>query len=320
MEISNVVKYRNYLKDADLRSQFTVFSFPEWLDAEYGEGNWDVIIIESNNILLASFPFQRPHGIFKKSGMPLLAQTLGPWINKEELEKSKSEISRYYNLITELISELPKSHYFLQQLSPQLANHLPFYWAGYKQTTLYTYRLNFDGTFKGFCRNVKSKKLREFRKSSEDLELVINPNTEMVYTEYRNYLESSGKIIQYSKRYFINLIEMSLNHNFGLLLGAKHSSGSFAAFLWVAFDTTTAYHMITPINPKLKRTKALNYLIFQAIQHIPNTIKCYDFEGSMDQRIEKSFREFGALPIPYLRVRKTGPRWLSSLIEILKPL
>lgn len=320
METSRVIRYKNYLNNPDYRQLFNVFSYPEWLDVEYGSGCWDVVLIEEKDTLVASFPYQVPQGLIGKSSMPLLAQTLGPWLNPKKLAAVKNKTSYYYELLEILIKGLPKANYFLQQFSPEIGNHLPFYWAGWKQTTLYTYRVHFSGGYENFISSVSSKKVREFNRANKDLILDHNPNVDFVYDEYKNYLQSRGDSIQYSKEYFTKIVTKSIESRFGALYGAKTREGEYAAFLWIVYDHNVAYHMITPINPKFRKIKALNFLIFSAVKRLPKSVHIYDFEGSMIPNIEKSFREFGAIPTNYFRVRRVDSFLLRMVFNVLKPL
>ena len=45
-------------------------------------------------------------------------------------------------------------------------------------------------------------------------------------------------------------------------------------------------------------------LIWHGIEEAIQLGLVYDFEGSVIQRIAKSFREFGGVPKPYFRIRK----------------
>ena len=58
-----------------------IFSQAWWLDAVCGETNWDVILIEERNQIVAAMPFYRPlkHVI----SMPSYTQTMGPLLFQE---------------------------------------------------------------------------------------------------------------------------------------------------------------------------------------------------------------------------------------------
>lgn len=308
MEV-NKQKYRTF---SATESTIPVFSKGWWLDAELGTENWDVItIVESGNII-ASLPYQIPKGIIKKSGMPLLGQTLGPWISQKYIERSKYQISTEFQLIECLFRKLPYFDYFIQQLHWTRKNHLPLYWMGYKQETVYTHIIKDISNIEYVITNFHTNKKRHLKQALKKYSLAdIGP--EKFYDHYENFLQQKGKKIQYSWGHFMRVYSAAMDNKSGKIFCAIDSQNSICSCLFVVWDPESAYHLITPINPQIKQNSSLTFLIVEAIKYLQNKTLRYDFEGSMIQPIEKSFREYGGELIPYHRVKKTNNVLLKCL-------
>lgn len=64
------------------------------------------------------------------------------------------------------------------------------------------------------------------------------------------------------------------------------------------------YHLLGGTMPGYGRLETYNALTWEGIKLAHEMGLAYDFEGSMIERISKSFREFGGVPELYFRVRK----------------
>jgi hypothetical protein len=142
-----------------------LFSRAWWLDTLAGSGHWEVVLVESGGQIVASMPYmirRRLGRVFL--GHPPLTQTLGPWI-RDTSGKQASRLARQKDLMQQLIAGLPKYHHYNGNWHHSQANWLPFYWAGFSQTTRYTYRLTDisaeETLWSGFRDNIR----RDIRKA-----------------------------------------------------------------------------------------------------------------------------------------------------------
>jgi len=62
----------------------------------------------------------------------------------------------------------------------------------------------------------------------------------------------------------------------------------------------------------LRKSGALNLCIWDAIKFASTKVNRFDFEGSMVETIEISFRAFGAEQVPYFKITKYNNRLLKS--------
>ena len=116
-------------------------------------------------------------------------------------------------VIDKILDQFPKYHLFLQQFSTKIVNWLPFYWRGFKQTTRYTYHLNFEEGIEAIWDNFKGNVRRNVRKAEtlytveeiEEIESFIGP------------LESSyhkrGKKVPFNKSVLFNIDKEAKQRN-----------------------------------------------------------------------------------------------------------
>jgi hypothetical protein len=140
-----------------------IFSQPWWLDAVCPD-QWDVVLIEKSNNIIASFPYYKTkiRNIFTHIGMPPLTQKLGPYIVYDANKTTEyKKIGYEHEIYDAIIDALPKSDSFAINFDWKYKNWLPFYWRGFKQTTRYTYILddisNYDYIIGNFAKNKKQK-------------------------------------------------------------------------------------------------------------------------------------------------------------------
>ena len=318
MESDNVNIYKSFFSNKKYYCSLPLYSRPFWLDAEFGENNWDVSLIIKDDIIIGSMPYQKPCGFFNKSGMPQFAQNIGPWINEDYLQQRSHKIGVVYGILNDLIEQLPKTGYFIQQFSPSIKFHLPFHWKGFEQTTQYTYLLNIMGSIDEVLSKAYPNKRRAWKKSNETLILKVEDDPLLFFKNHEKWLNASGNNIQYSKEYFLRLYSYVTSNNSGEVISAiDKKTSEIVASLFYCWDSNYAYHLITPINPNLRKLNGLTFLIYNAIHRLPEEVSFYDFEGSMAFNIEKSFREYGAEPVAYHRVRKIDNIFLKLIFKFL---
>ena len=106
---------------------------------------------------------------------------MGPVLRPIE-QKYASRLSREKKLMRALIDGLPPFTRFRQKFVPTVTNWLPFFWAGFEQSTNYTYRFedltNLDEIWKGMTSQLRghvraSEKAGVRIEERDDIELFI---------------------------------------------------------------------------------------------------------------------------------------------------
>lgn len=312
-------KYREFCKK---EKDIPIFSKDWWLDTVCQESDWDVVLFEKGGEIWASLPYQKTKkAIFEIITMPKLTQTMGVYIKYPPKQKYYKKLSWEKEVMEILISNLPKVDYFSQNFDHSITNWLPFYWAGFEQTTRYTYiieNISIEELEKNFETDIRRRRRRKAYEigikiiESEDIETFYKLNT-MTFAR-----KNIG--ISYSFEFVKNLFENCKENSAVKMYFAKYQD-EVIAVNFLVYDDNTVYYLMGGIDPSKKDLGAMDAIQFESIKFALESGRRFDFEGSMIESIEKYFRSFGAIQTPYFSISKTNSKLLKirKLIkEILK--
>ncbi len=308
--MDNKEKYRVFCKT---EKNIPIYSKDWWLDALCGEKNWDVVLSEKNNETIASLPFLvTSRKGFKLLGMPGLNQSLGPYIKYPDGQSYDKKLSYEKKVMTELIVKLPKFDIFSQSFHYNVTNWLPFYWKGFSQTTKYTYVIeDLRNTEEVYNRFDRAKK-KNIKKASKLVSIKYDLSAEEFYKNHKMTLAKQGQSIEYSFNCFQKLYNACYENNAGKTIYAIDSNNVMHAALFVVWDSESAYDLISTIDPDTRNSGAASLLIYEMIKFTSSFVKKFDFEGSMIESVENSFRQFGAIQKPYFKISRTDSKLIKT--------
>lgn len=309
--MTNKEKYRKFCKK---EKDIPIFSKDWWLDTVCQESDWDVVLFEKGGEIWASLPYQKTKkAIFEIITMPKLTQTMGVYIKYPPKQKYYKKLSWEKEVMEILISNLPKVDYFSQNFDHSITNWLPFYWAGFEQTTRYTYiieNISIEELEKNFETDIRRRRRKAYEIGikiieSEDIETFYKLNT-MTFAR-----KNIG--ISYSFEFVKNLFENCKENSAVKMYFAKYQD-EVIAVNFLVYDDNTVYYLMGGIDPSKKDLGAMDAIQFESIKFALESGRRFDFEGSMIESIEKYFRSFGAIQTPYFSISKTN----SKLLKVRK--
>ncbi|MNZ42333.1 hypothetical protein D3C78_599060 [compost metagenome] len=291
-----------------------IFSRGWWLDASAGADNWDVALVESNGKIIASLPYVlQKHMGFAMLTQPPLTQSLGPWMRESNARPPK-KLGQQKDLMEALIAQLPRFDHYAQNWHYSQTNWLPFYWHGFKQTTRYTYVLNDLRDLNKVYAEFENSKRANIKKSQKLVDIVFDIPADEFYDNHRLTLAKRGAKISYSRDLFKRIHDAGYANNSARTVGAYDKSGNLHAALFVVWDAMSAYGLICTIDPDYLTHGAASLLNMAIIDFVADKTCKFDFEGSMSEPVERSFRQYGAVQIPYFAVSKTPSRLLKTYL------
>ncbi len=308
--MTNKQKYREFCKREE---DIPVFSKDWWFDSVCGEENWDVVLIEKDEKIKASMPYYKTkRAIFDVITMPKLTQTMGPYIKYPEGQKYNKKLSLEKKIMNEIIEKLPHFDYFSQNFHYSITNWLPFYWKGFEQTTRYTYVLEDLSNLENIFNNFSQTKKQQIRKAEKIIDIKFDLSARDFYENHKMTLLKQNSIISYGLELFETIYNNGYKHNSAKTIYAIDKNGNINAAYFIIWDQNSAYHLISTIDPDFRNSGASTLLIREVIKFASTKTKKYDFEGSMIENVESSFRAFNALQKAYCHITKTN----SSLLKI----
>ncbi|MEM7231067.1 MAG: GNAT family N-acetyltransferase [Planctomycetota bacterium] len=295
-----------------------------WLDA-VSPGGWDVATVRQDDRVVARLPYVRvPRFGGNVLTMPPLTQFLGPWIAPLE-GKNSTQLTREHELNEELIGGLPEHASFFAKCSPQVANVLPFIWAGFETSVRYTYRIEELSDADAIWKNYRESARRQIRKAKKQVELRDDLGVERFLELNRMTFERQNQSLPYEEALVRRLDEACTVQDCRRILFAVDENDRVHGALYLVWDADVCYYLMSGGDPDLRNSGAMSLLIHEAITRASETSKIFDFEGSMIRPIERFFRSFGAAQQPYIVLERRGrlaklKRALSDAASCLRSL
>ncbi len=295
----------NYRQLCREESTIPLFSRDWWLDIVCGENKWDVLLREEKGKIVAAMPLYMPHA--SVISMPVYTQTMGPWLAPEATDsKYTHTLGLRQARLQAFVEQLTKFPHFLQNFNYQITDWLPFYWAGYRQTTRYTYLLSDIQDEQRLWEQMSSNIRRNITKAKEKHRISVRKGIPMedflrvqALTFQRQQLPAPKK-----QEVLIRLIAACQQRGQGDIWGAYDEQGKLHAVAFVAWQTSCAYYLAGGGDPTLRDSGAHSLLLWECIRHTAQYTTQFDFEGSMIPGVERFFREFGATQISYFAITK----------------
>ena len=298
-----------------------VFSQPWWLDIVCGPENWDVILIEKGDQIIATFPYYMCKGRLgmKYIMMPILTQKMGPYIKYPKGQKYTSKLSYEKEIMQEIIANLPEYDFFNVSFDYEYSNWLPFYWKGFKQTIRYTYVIEDISNIEKVVTEFDSKKRAHLRKGEKNVMIKYDLSPEKFITFYQVCLSKNGHVLSYPPKLFCDLCKAAYKNKQGRIVYAVDHENHIHGAIFYIWDNIAAYDLVTAFDPEYGNSGASTYLIYQLIKDSLEKCNTFDFEGSMIESVEESFRKFGTIQKSYFRIYKQNSR-KSKLVQAIKDL
>ena len=290
-----------------------LFSQDWWLDTVCGN-DWDVLLYEKNGRLLAAMPLYVP--CKRLVTMPHYTQTMGVWFAPEANDtKYSSRLAHRQEICKYFIEQLNPYRSFLQNFSHEFTDWLPFYWAGFTQTTRYTYILfgiyDSDSIWEDMSgqtrRNINRAKELGIKVSHGDFPIEDFFKIQALTFERQHIVNKQSNAVL--KR----LITTACEQEQGDIFGGFDEQGRLHAVAFIVWQDSCAYYIAGGGDPSLRHSGAHSLVMWEAIQYVAQFTNRFDFEGSMIPGVERFFREFGAVQVPYFTITQGKPGLLDRV-------
>ena len=319
MGIETTKSRKAYWALCEQEDSIPLFSQAWWLDV-VAPDSWNAVLAYQGDRIVGALPYtQRKSAGLTIVSQPQLTQTLGPWVRPSNKSYSKA-LGYEKDVLQALAHGLPHFHYYAQNWHCSRQNWLPLYWLGFEQTTRYTYRLECSNSEQYLWDNLQENIRREIRKAQNRESVTVRPaqNLEEFLSLNRMTFERQGKRLPYGRELIERIDEQARSLNARDCLIAVDEEGRQHAGAYIVRSGDTAYYLMGGGNPELRNSGASSLLLWEAIRNQPDSVKYFDFEGSMLEPVERFFRAFGARQIPYFRVTKTDSRALQLALQLRK--
>ncbi len=276
---------------------------PWWLDAVCTPDAWDVAVVGGS--IPGAWPWfrTRRRGLPVVQNPPLTAYS-GPWLADAAASwPAHKRLTLSYRTLEKLIGRLPDVLFFQQTFRPEMQHGLPFHWAGFRQTTRYTYILEDTSDLPGLYAGLKNTLRTDLRHAEAQVEIVVEDAVDRLFALNRQSFSRKALRQPYSPDTFRRLHAALVQRGQGVGFVARdRERGAVCAGLFLAYNTKEAGVVLAGLDAGSRCPGALHALYWQAIRFCSEKGLRLDFEGSMDAGIERVFRAFGGQRMPYQRV------------------
>jgi hypothetical protein len=301
--MSNIKQYIQFCSE---HPDIPIFSQPWWLDAVCPD-QWDVILIEKNNKIIASFPYYKTkiRNIFTHIGMPPLTQKLGPYIvyDSDKMTENK-KISYEHKIYSTIIDKLPKCDSFAINFDWKYKNWLPFYWQGFKQTTRYSYILDDIKDHDHIINNFVRYKRQKIQKTKNILTVKFDLSNDVFYSYFKGVIRERGETVGFSKNLFDRLYNAVYKQYAGQTFYCTDSKNNIHAINMTVWDKECAYYLVTMRKKEYNTSGGTELLVDETIKYVSRFVNRFDFEGSMIKGVEESYRYYGSHQTEYYQISK----------------
>lgn len=301
--------YKNHCEE--LGDKIPIYSQYWWMEAVCKGSEWDVIITRDKQGKISS---TMPYLTGKKWGqkyiyMPPLTQTNGLHIIYPQNQNTHKRLEYEKEIVNEVTAELDKLglSLFDQNFDNSFTNWLPFKWKGFRQTTRYTYRIpdlsNLEAVYEKFEKDRKRK-----IKHAEELGLVTkyDMSPETFREMHQQVLAKKGEENLVSKEIALNAMRTAIERGQGIIVSIHDSQTSQAySAQFLMWDSNWTYTLICANDPEYSSTGASTYIMWQCMKFAQNNSKGFDFEGSVEEKLESFYNRFGSEQTAYHKIRKS---------------
>lgn len=289
-----------------------VFSRDWWLDAACGK-DWEVLMLEKKGRVYAAMPLYVPckHVVL----MPDYTQTMGIWFAPEADDAKYSSVLEHRQAACKsIIERLGQYRSFQQNFGYGFTDWLPFYWAGYVQTTRYTYILHGIDDFDKIIAGMSQQTRRNIKRAEEQLITVRRDieTDDFMKIQSLTFRRQHKRNTQ-SRVVLRRLIDAARERGQGSLFGGIDKDGNMHAVAFVVWQNSSAYYIAGGGDPEFRASGAHSFVLWEAVKYVSRYTDQFDFEGSMLPGVERFFREFGAVQTPYFMIRRGKPDLLDRI-------
>ncbi|MBQ7631316.1 MAG: GNAT family N-acetyltransferase [Paludibacteraceae bacterium] len=302
-----------YIAFCEQHPNIPLFLQPWWLDAvtQPDGKKWEAFVARNNQgEIEAVFPFLYGSKLGLRYALtPQLTQYTGIWILDKEGETTSARLSREKKLQNDIIAQIDslRLSFFDVRFPLSYQYWSPLYWAGYHQETHYTYRIENLSNIEQVYENLDYAKQKQIRKAQEaGITIDFTMTADELYDLQCLQLDKRGSKDVLSRALVQSVVTKSRACGQGLIARAKDSEGNTHAAIFVVWDGNCAWELISAIHPKFRASGASTLVVWETMRHLSQTINTWDFEGSMIEGVENSFRQFGGKPVPYFTIQKTN--------------
>jgi hypothetical protein len=299
-------------KDRAVGSVSSIFHEPWWLSAAT-DGRYEEVVVEQKGKIVGRLPYlPAQRGLFRLSRMPPFTHLLGPVVDSG-VGKPQTRLTRRLSITRALIDKLPRFIHFEQQLDPSLddgmamADGLAFQDRGFVVLQRYTFEIDCRKQLDHLWDAMHFKTRQHIRRAEEKYmaRSVDDPN---VFIDiYLRNVQALGRTNLMEFGRFPALFAQCRARNCGEILGAFAPDGSPVSMIFLVWNETTMYYLLSTRHPDPADNGSTSMLLWAAVKYAHERGLIFDLDGVYSSGAARFLSGFGGQIKTRLMVRRSGP-------------
>jgi lipid II:glycine glycyltransferase (peptidoglycan interpeptide bridge formation enzyme) len=293
-----------YSKICNEKSGVPLFMQPWWLDIVCAE--WDAVVTNKGDHVsgIWAYPVEKKMSVTMLRN-PVLTPYLGPHVFYAQGVKDSSRDSYEYDTIAELMKQLPETKVWHLAIAPDIKHAGLFKKYKLAAQVQQTFLLDLTQPEETLLANMKESTRRNIKQAEKEVTITESGEyLKELYQYQQHTLTRKGRQQAYTLRQMEQVMVACRQHNRAALWVAKEGE-KVQAIVWQVWDDERSYYLVGGQNPAAESYKAMTLLLWHSIKEAKrrgNAI--FDFEGSMDEGVERFFRGFAGRRVLYLVLQK----------------
>ena len=283
-----------------------VFSQPWWMDVV--SHHWDVAIARKGDHITGTwaYPIEKRLGV-TLIRTPRLTPYMGPQVFFPHDLKESKEDNFEYDTIAELFKHIIKAPVWNLAMPPGLKQAGIFKTNDLASIVQQTFLIELHEPEEEIFANLKDTMRRNIRMAEDEVVVTNSPeHLKDLYHYQKATLSKKGKHMAFTLRDMQHIMKACLANNAGALWVAKGKNDKrIHAIVWQVWDKKNSYYFMGGQNPESNNYRPMSLLLWHTITQAKKMgIAKFDLEGSMDEGVERFFRNFGGDRNLYIILRK----------------
>ena len=281
--------------------QGDVFCYSWWLKT-VTKDDFKIIVVRDNNQIVAGIilPFYSTGRINE----PYLTRTIGVLYNKPGNELPRKRLSMERKWLNALLDRVDINHVVQFCMHHNFRDWLPFRWRGYRQTTRYTYILEYGTTtIEEIWKNISRRQKRLILKAAQNgITVEEGDDITTVYKYSCLSFDRQNKKFPYSLADLKNLDDTVKEHGMRKIFQVVDGQHKVLAADYVVYHEKSAYHLLSGGDVQFRALGGHTLLLWHVISYFSDKVPIFNFGGSDIEAIEEHIRSFGGIQKQYFHI------------------
>lgn len=289
----------------DRSPQGCIFCRSWWLAAVCPE-RFQILVVRRDGETVAGMPLTFARRLLWTGiTMPPLTQTLGVLLAPDEAPKYVKRLSNEMTLLRCLIDAIPPTDVFRVNLHHSLTNWLPFYWAGYRQSTRYTYLIpDLSDLERVRAAMAPHQRNKLKRAAKHGIRVEETDDIGLVLEFHKKTFARQGESSPFSDEVVRRVDAACARRGARTILVTRDREDRIHSALYLVHDGRCMYKLLSGGDPELRSSGAHPLAVWRSFELAHGLGVQYDCEGSMVESVEPFNRALGAVQTPYFEISK----------------